>query len=48
MVRLARTIGFPKLILTGVFGLMVRSRRTMKKKGKADARSPRHFRAHGA
>jgi hypothetical protein len=29
MVRLDRAIGFPKLILTGLFGLMVRSTRTM-------------------
>jgi hypothetical protein len=29
MVRLDRTIGCPKLILTGLFGLMVRSSRTM-------------------
>jgi hypothetical protein len=29
MVRLDRTIGFPKPILTGLFGLMVRSSRTM-------------------
>jgi hypothetical protein len=29
MVRLDRDIGFPKLVLTGLFGLMVRSSRTM-------------------
>jgi hypothetical protein len=29
MVRLDRTIGFPKLILTGSFGLTVGSSRTM-------------------
>jgi hypothetical protein len=29
VVRLDRTIGVSKLSLTGVFGLMVRSRRTM-------------------
>jgi hypothetical protein len=29
MVRLDRTIGFPGFVLTGLFGLMVRSSRTM-------------------
>jgi hypothetical protein len=29
MVRLDRTISFPKLILNGLLGLMVRSSRTM-------------------
>jgi hypothetical protein len=29
MLRLDRTIGFPKLVLTGLFGQMARSSRTM-------------------
>jgi hypothetical protein len=33
MVRLDRTIGFPKPVLTGQFGLMVRSSRTMTIRG---------------
>jgi hypothetical protein len=33
MVRLDRTIGFPKRVLTGLFGLMVRSSRTMTVEG---------------
>ncbi len=47
MVRLDRTIGFPKLVLTGLLRQMVRSSRTMTIKGRATRRSPRYFSAHG-
>ena len=43
MVRLDRTIGFPKRVLSGMFGPMVRSSRTMTKKWTATRRSSRHF-----
>jgi hypothetical protein len=46
-VRLDRTISFPKLVLTGLFGLMVRSSRTMTKKRGRIRRSPRYLSAHG-
>ncbi len=47
MVRLDRTTGFPKLVLTGLFGLMVLSTRTMTKKRGRIRRSPRYLSAHG-
>jgi hypothetical protein len=47
MVRLDRTIGFPKLVLTGLLRQMVRSSRTMTIKGRATRRSQRYFSAHG-
>ncbi len=48
MVRLDRTTGFPKLVLTGLFGPVVRSSRTMTKKRGRIRRSPRYLSAHGA
>jgi hypothetical protein len=47
MVRLDRTIGFPKLIVTGTFALMVRSSRTMMVE-RDDTPLYRYLRAYGA